>query len=104
MLYSYSDIKRQTNKQTKNKKRQSKETKKKTKTTHKSKKHKIKKKLAINSNKMSLGITFTESYHEIVLLHSLNQQDSLISKNMHATGNLLFSNRGCLFLRQPLRS
>ena len=53
---------------------------------------------------MSLGITFTESYHEIVLLHSLNQQDSLISKNMHATGNLLFSNRGCLFLRQPLRS
>ena len=31
---------------------------------------------------MSLGITFTESYHEIVLLHSLNQQDSLISKNI----------------------
>ena len=53
---------------------------------------------------MSLGITFTESYHEIVLLHSLNQQDSLISKNMHATRNLLFSNRGCLFVRQPLRS
>ena len=44
------------------------------KTTNKTKKGK-KQKLAKTSNKMSLDMTSRESYHEIVLLHSLNQED-----------------------------